>query len=121
MKSLLSIGLIWSAVLCSGTTSSREMKPPPQSNPDEIAKLIDDCGLQTTVMANRLFNYSFNQIATDEALDKTGSVKSSESKVFEVYPTAIGRRVRLIYVQIAENGAPLSPDKIEKQRERAAK
>ncbi len=121
MKTLLPIGLILAAALCSDTTSSREKRPATQSTPDEIAKLISDCGLQTTVMANRLFNYSFHQTATDEVLDKTGRVKSTESKVYEVYPTAIGRRVRLIYVQVAENGTPLSADKIEQQRQHAAK
>lgn len=121
MKTLLLIGLIFAVVLCSDTTSSREKTSATQSTPDEIAKLINDCGQQTTVMANRLFNYSFSQTATDEVLDKTGRIKSTESKVYEVYPTAIGRRVRLIYVQVAENGVPLSADKIEKQRQRAAK
>jgi hypothetical protein len=121
MKSLLPIGLILAATLCSNPTSSREIKPATQSTPDEIAKLIDECGLRTTVMANRLFNYSFNQTSTDEVLDNTGRIKNSESKLYEVYPIAIGRRVRLIYVQIAENGTPLSADKIERQRQRAAK
>src|SRR3954469_704633 len=121
MRSLLLIGLIIGATLSAALTSSWECTLATQSTPDEIARLINDCGLQTTVMANRLFNYSFNQTATDEVLDKTGHVKSTESKVYEVYPTAIGRRVRLIYVEVAENGTPLSAEKIEKQRQRAAK
>lgn len=120
MKPLLSICLLISAALSAATSSPG---PPlaTQSTPEEIAKLINECGRQTTVMANRLFNYSFNQAANDEVLDKTGRVKSSESKVYEVYPIAIGRRARFIYVQVAENGAPLSAEKIEKQRQRAAK
>ena len=121
MKSLLLIGLIFMTALSAAMRSPSEPTLTTQSTPDEIAKLIDECGRQTTVMASRLFNYSFIQTATDEVLDKTGRVKSSESKVYEVYPLSIGRRARFIFVQIAENGTPLSADKIEKQRERAAK
>lgn len=119
MKLFVLTALIVMAMVCVSHANRRQAASP--STPEEIAKLIDECGLQTTVMANRLFNYSFNQASIDEVLDKTGRVKSTESKLYEVYPTAIGRRVRLIYVQVAENGAPLSADKIEKQRQRAAK
>jgi hypothetical protein len=78
----------------------------------EIAKLIDECGLQTTRMANRLFDYSFNETDTDRVLDKKLALKSEQSKVFEVYPIAIRRRVKFIYVQISENGVPLSAKKL---------
>jgi hypothetical protein len=118
MKSI-SIGLLLSLVILA--TAVPRQSDPTQSTAEDIAKLIDECGLQTAVMANRLFNYSFNQTIMDEVLDKAGRVKSSDSKLYEVYPTAIGRQARLIYIQVAENGAPLSADKIEKQRQRAAK
>jgi len=111
MRSRVLIGIILVATFSAAPTNSWHSARATQSTPAEIAKLIDDCGLETTVMANRLFNFSFNQTATEEALNKTDQLKSSESKVYEVYPTAIGRRVRLIYVQIAENGAPLSGKK----------
>lgn len=87
----------------------------------EIAKLIDECGWQTTRMANRLFDYSFNEVDSDKVFDKKLVLKSEQSKAFEVYPIAIGRRVRFIYVQISENGAPLSAEKIAHQREQAVK
>jgi hypothetical protein len=120
MQSLLLAALSLAGLCFESATSSRSAATP-QSTPEEIAKLIKECGEHTTVMARRLFNYSFNQTDSDEVLDKSGRVKSSQSKTYEVYPIIFGRRARLIYVQVSENGVPLNPDQIAKQRERAAK
>lgn len=87
----------------------------------EIAKLINECGLRTTQMTGRLYNYTFHATDTDYVLDKHGRVKSEQSKVSEVYPINIGNRRKWIYVQVSENGVPLSADKIARERERAVK
>jgi len=113
--------LIFSAAVCGTAVISRQTTPPLQSTPEEIARLINECGQRTTAMAGRLYNYSFNQTDTDEVLDKANRARSSTSKTYEVFPVAVGRRARFIYVQVSENGVALSPKKIEEQRQRAAK
>jgi hypothetical protein len=89
--------------------------------PEEISRLINECGERTTRMSGRLYNYTFLQTETEYEIDKKGQSKGEQSKVYEVFPTAIGNRHRLIYVQVSENGLPLSAEKLARERERAAK
>ena len=88
---------------------------------DGIAKLINECGLRTTQMTGRLYNYTFQATDTEFVLDKQGRVKREDSKVSEVYPINIGNRRKWIYVQVSENGVPLSAEKIASERNRATK
>jgi len=92
-----------------------------QLTTEEIAKLINECGTRTTQMAARLYSYSFTQTETDQSIDKKGSIKSVQSRVFEVYPIILNKHARIIYVQVSENGVAFSPEKIAAERERAAK
>lgn len=94
---------------------------PLKLTPDEIARLINECGERTTQMTRRLYNYAFKATDTEYVIDKKGRIKSEQSRVFEVYPIAIGKRSRWIYVQVSENGVPLSPERIARERDRAAK
>lgn len=94
---------------------------PLKLTPDEVAKLINECGERTTQMTRRLYNYTFKETDTEYMIDKQGRIKSEQSKVFEVYPIAIGKRSRWIYVQVSENGVPLSPERIARERDRAAR
>jgi hypothetical protein len=119
MKPGVMIAVIVATVVC--ISNATRLPATAQSTPEEIAKLIHECGTRTTAMAGRLYDFSFIETSTDEVLDKTGRVKDSESKTYEVFPIAMGRRARFIYVQIAENGIAFTPEKIEKQRQRAAK
>jgi len=88
---------------------------------EEIAKLIFDCGMRTTQMTGRLYNYTFHATDTEYALDKNGRVKGQHSKVSEVYPISFGNLRKWIYVQISEDGVPLSPERLARERERAIK
>lgn len=88
---------------------------------DEIAKLINECGARTTQMTGRLYSYTFNETDTEYVIDKQGRVESEQSKVFEVYPINVGNRRKWIYVQVSEDGVPLSPERIARERDRAAK
>ena len=94
---------------------------PLRLSPDEVARLINECGERTTQMTRRLYNYAFNATDTEYVIDKKGRIKSQQSKVFEVYPIAIGKRSKWIYVQVSENGVPLSPERIARERDRAAR
>jgi hypothetical protein len=94
---------------------------PLRLTPDEVAKLVNECGARTTQMTRRLYNYTFNETDTEYVIDKQGRIKSEQSKVFEVYPIAIGKRSKWIYVQVSENGVPLSPERIAHERDRAAR
>jgi hypothetical protein len=94
---------------------------PLKLTPDEVAKLISECGAHTTQMTRRLYNYTFNETDTEYVIDKQGRIKSEQSKVFEVYPIAIGNWGRWIYVQVSENGVPLSPERIARERDHAAR
>jgi hypothetical protein len=89
--------------------------------PEEVAKLINECGARTTQMTGRLYNYTFNETDHEYVIDKKNRVKSEQSKVFEVYPVTAGGRNRWIRVQIAENGVPLSAERIAGERRRAAR
>ena len=73
--------------------------------PEEITRLINECGQRTTRMSGRLYNYTFLQTETEYEVDKKGLPKGEQSRVYEVFPTSIGNRHRLIYVQVSENGA----------------
>lgn len=88
---------------------------------DEIAKLINECGVRTSQMTGRLYSYTFHATDTDYTLDKHGRVKSEQSKLFEVYPINVANRRKWIYVPISENGVPLSAEKVASERERAAR
>lgn len=88
---------------------------------DEIAALINACGLRTTQMTRRLYNYTFTETDTEYGVGKKGEVKSEQSKVYEVYPLIIGKRSKWVYVQLSENNVPFSAEKIARERERLAK
>lgn len=128
MKYFLLIALLLFGILLpaqSTTSASRQLQStseePLRFSPDEVAQLINECGKRTTQMAMRLYNYTFTVNHTDYVIDKKGGIKNEQSKVFEVYPIYIGKMGRAIYVQVSENGVPLSPEKVARERERAAK
>lgn len=102
------------------TTSHQQTGEPMGWTPDEVAKLINECGKRTTRMVLQLYNYGFLETDTEYVIDKNGGLKSEQSKVFEVSPITIGGFHRMwIHVQISENGVPLSPEKVARERERA--
>jgi hypothetical protein len=94
---------------------------PVKLTPDDIAKLINECGAVTTQMTGRLYDYTFNETDNEFVIDKEGRIKSEQSRVFEVYPLKIGNRRKWVYVQVSENGVPLSPERLARERDRAAK
>lgn len=85
---------------------------------EAIAALVSQCGERTTRMNGIIFyNYSYVQADIAYEFDKHGRATRERSKTYEIYP-ARGRRY--VRVQIGEDGIPLSPEKIERERKRAA-
>ena len=86
--------------------------------PDEMAALVNETGKRTTQMAGIIFyKYTYTQTDVEYELDQGGRVTREKSKTYEVYPVRGRSYVR---VQLSENGIPLSPEKIERERKRAA-
>lgn len=84
---------------------------------NEIATLVRECGERTTRMSAIIFyNYSYAQTESEFEYDKQGRAGGEKSKGFEMYPVRGRSPVR---VQTSENGVPLKPEKIERERERA--
>jgi hypothetical protein len=84
----------------------------------DVAVLVDECGARTTRMASRVYDYTYTETVTEYEADKRERIKREKSKTYEVSPVAVGRGM-FIYVQVGENGVPLSRDKVEHERERA--
>jgi hypothetical protein len=120
---MLLVGMSWPSQLTESTSTTQQSTPaePLQLDSAETAKLINECGEHTTQMTRRLYTYGFMATDTQYVLNNQAVVKREESKVYEVYPTAIGKRSRWIYIQVSENGVPFSAEKIARERERAAK
>lgn len=87
----------------------------------EIAALVNECGERTTGMMRRIFNYAYTETALEYEVGKRGRVTRERSKVYEVTPVVIGGRGRFTRVQVSEDGAPLSGEKIARERERIVK
>lgn len=88
--------------------------------PAQISALVADCGLRTTQMTARIFEYTYAETALEYEVDKAGKVKVTGERVYEVYPVR-NRKGGYVRVQVSENGSQLSAEKIARERERAAK
>lgn len=84
----------------------------------ELAAFVEDVGLRTTQMSRRVYGYSYTETSTERETDAQGRVEREKSETYQVSPVAIGKGYRGFYsrVQVAENGVPLSPEKIERER-----
>lgn len=92
----------------------------PSLTPEQISALVAECGLRTTQMTARIFDYTYTETGIEYAVDKAGKVRVTGGKVYEIYPVR-NRRGGYVRVQVSENGSPLSEEKIARERERAAK
>ncbi len=86
--------------------------------PDEVAKLINECGERTTRMTWQLLNYSYTETDSEYEVDKSGQVTREGSKVYEVNPVRIGKKNYFSHVQIAEDGVAFSAERVAQERER---
>ena len=89
--------------------------------PAEIASLVNECGERTTLMARRIFKYTYTFTEIENAVDKRGQVTREKSKVYEMTPFRAGHSGGFAKVQVSENGVPFSAEKISRERERAVK
>ena len=92
----------------------------PSLTPEQISALVAECGLRTTQMTARIFDYTYTETGFEYELDKTGKVRVTGGKTYEIYPVR-NRRGGYVRVQVGENGSPLGEEKIARERERAAK
>jgi hypothetical protein len=91
---------------------------PPKLSPGEAAALADECGKRVTRMSAFVaYNYTYTQTDFEYELDKLGRVGREKSSAYEVYPVRGRPNVR---VQLSEDGVPLSPERVERERKRAA-
>lgn len=98
-----------------------EVSDPSRLSAAEVAALVDECGKQTTRMTGRMYSYGFNEVDYDYERDKAGAVKGEHSKSYEVAPVRAGRRYSWTHVQVGEDGARFSEEKIARERERVVK
>jgi hypothetical protein len=84
----------------------------------EIDALVKECGWRTSRMWGRILDYTYTETDIEYELDQGGRVGRERSKVYEVYP-ARGRR--FARVQVSEDGAGFSAEKIGRERARAVK
>lgn len=90
----------------------------PNLSAEEIAALVSKSGEQMTRMNAIIFyNYLYVQTDIEYELDERGQVAREKSKVYEIYPVRGRSNVR---VPLGENGKPLTAEKIERERRRAA-
>ncbi len=98
-----------------------EVSDPARLTDKEIAALVDECGLRTSRMTARMYGYTFDEADYEYERDKSGRATREHSKLFQVAPVVSGNRNRWVHVQVAEDGAPFSEEKIARERERAAR
>ena len=85
----------------------------------DISLLIRDSDRLGTAMHLRLPEYTYLQTRVSRELDQRG--KSVERvSAYEAYPIKVLGRQRHVISMISENGAPVSPKRLKKERQQAA-
>ena len=123
------IALLMAIMLLSASLSAQTLKPPlprQQSSSGEsssltraeIAELLKACGARTASMLAGIFDYSYTHTSTFRERDGRGQVTRERISVLEAYPV---RGRRFAYVAVSMNGKPVSRERIEHARERAAR
>ncbi len=86
----------------------------------DIASLIRDSDLRGAAMHSRLPEYTYIQKRLSRELDQRGKPVERVS-AYDAYQVKVLGRQRHVISLISEGGAPVSPKRLKKERERAAK
>jgi hypothetical protein len=88
---------------------------PPADSSLDIPALLRDLSKNQDESDRRINDYTFTRKVTERELDDKGRLKKEKTSVYEVYPVAdYGWVMKLV----AENGAPLTPERAEKETKR---
>jgi hypothetical protein len=90
---------------------------PPADASLDIAALLRDLSKNQDETDRRVNDYTFTQKITEREIDDKGRLKKEKVAVYEVYPIADYGWVRKL---VAENGAPLSPERAAEEQKRVA-
>jgi hypothetical protein len=90
---------------------------PPADSTLNIPALLRDLAKNQEETDRRVNDYTFTQKTTERELDDKGRLKKEKIEVYEVYPMAEYGWVRKL---VAENGAPLPPEREAKEQKRVA-
>ncbi|MCA1618588.1 MAG: hypothetical protein LC795_04600 [Acidobacteria bacterium] len=90
---------------------------PPADSTLDIPALLRDLAKNQEETDRRVNDYTFTQKITERELDDKGRLKKEKIEVYEVYPMADYGWVRKL---VAENGAPLPPEREAKEQKRVA-
>jgi hypothetical protein len=88
---------------------------PPADASLDIPALLRDLSKNQDETDRRVGDYTFTQKITERELDDKGRVKKEKVAVYEVYPVTDYGWVQKL---VAENGAPLAPERAEKEGRR---
>jgi hypothetical protein len=88
---------------------------PPADSSLDIPALLRDLSKNQDETDRRVNDYTFTQKTTEREMDDKGRLKKEKVEVYEVYPIADYGWVRKL---IAENGAPLTPERMAKEERR---
>jgi hypothetical protein len=92
--------------------------PPRSLENFDLAAFFRELQQNQDEIDQKLSLYSYTETRTEREFDGKGAVKKETVRVYEVFPIAgSNRRVSKL---IAENGAPLAPERAEKEANRAA-
>jgi hypothetical protein len=86
----------------------------------DVALLIRDSDILGSAMHLRLPEYTYLQKRLSRELDQRGRLIEHDA-TYEAYPITIRGRLRHVVSLISEDGAPVSPKRLKKEREQAAK
>lgn len=88
---------------------------PPADSSLDIPALLRDLAKNQDETDRRVNDYTFTQKITEREIDDKGRLKKEKIAVYEVYPMADYGWVQKL---VAENGAPLSPERAAKEQKR---
>jgi len=86
----------------------------------DISLLIRDSDRLGTAMHLRLPEYTYLQTRVSRELDQRGKMVERVS-AYEAYPIKVLGHLRHVISMISEDGAPVSPKRLKKERQQAAK
>jgi hypothetical protein len=101
------------------TAAPDDARPPDLSSLD-VPLLIRDSDLLGTAMHLRLPEYTYIQTRVSREFDQRGRLVKRVS-AYEAYPIIVLGNRRHVISLISEDGAPVSPKRLKKERQRTAK
>jgi hypothetical protein len=101
------------------TEAENDARLPDLSSLD-VSQLIRESDRMGTSMHSQLPEYTYLQQRFSRELDQRGKLVE-HSVVYEAYPITVQGHHRHVISMISENGAPVSPKRLKKERQQAAK